>query len=224
MDPHQNNNLLQEIVRVGREKFTAGQHVYWQNKETLKKAVQDELANRFGFTIAENGNSLVCSRGLNPKHSTLAYKKRRLLADENDPMEEKKKRSVTSLRCGCTFRIRYTKASAMMALAPPEAVRITEASFVHSNGCQPGVGQIQVMRKRNGHFTLQLSKQKMWDIIQLLNAGHVPSKILRWMLQQILPKSVVIDSQFLTNVRLKAKRLGPTCAVESIDVSPDTFQ
>ena len=63
------------------------------------------------------------------------------------------------------------------------------------------------MRKRNGHFTAQLSKQKLWDIIQLLNAGHVPSNLLRYMLQQILPLSVVFDAQLLTNVRLKARRL-----------------
>jgi hypothetical protein len=44
------------------------------------------------------------------------------------------------------------------------------------------------------------------------------------MLQQILPQSVVVNSQFLTNVRLKAKRLGPTCPVELIDISPDTIQ
>ena len=203
--------------------------MYWQNKETLQKALQDELVTRFGFTIAENGNSFVCGRGMNPKHNTPAYKKQKLAQHEHDyptAMDEtsKKKRSVLSLRCGCTFRIRYTKASAMMPSAPPEAVRITDASFLHTNGCQPSIGQLNVMRKRNGHFTVQLSKQKMWEIIQLLNAGHVPSKILRWMLQQILPQSVVVDSQFLTNVRLKAKRLGPTCPVESIDISPDTIQ
>ncbi|KAI2495287.1 hypothetical protein MHU86_19225 [Fragilaria crotonensis] len=217
------DELLQEIVRIGQEKFPAGQQVYWLNKDTLKKAVQDELASRFGFTIAENGNSLVCGRGMNPKHNTPAYKKQKL-ADEQYSMEGKKTRDVISVRCGCTFRIRYTKATAKIPSAPPEAVRITVVSFLHTNGCQPSIGQIQVMRKRNGHFTAQLSKQKMWDIIQLLNAGHVPSHILRWMLQQILPQSVVFDSQLLTNVRLKAKRLGPTCAVESMDISQNALQ
>ena len=69
MDPALGNDLLQEIVRVGREKFRTGCHVYWLNK---KKAVQDELETRFGFTIAENGSSLVCGRGVNPKHNTPA--------------------------------------------------------------------------------------------------------------------------------------------------------
>jgi hypothetical protein len=81
-----------------------------------------------------------------------------------------------------------------------------------------------VLRKRNGHFTVQLSRQKMRDIIHLLHAGHMPIKILQWMLQEILPQSAVIDSQFLTHIRLKAKRLGPSCKVESIDASPDTIQ
>ncbi len=98
-------------------------------------------------------------------------------------MEEKKTRNVIRMRCGCTFRIQYTKASAKMPLAPPEAVRITEASFMHTNGCQPSIGQIQVMRKRNGHFTAQLSKQKMWDIIQLLNAGHQKAVFVNYFLR-----------------------------------------
>ena len=224
MEDTDRNDLLQHIVRVGNEKFPAGQQVYWLNKDTLKKAVQEELATRFGFTIAENGNSLVCGRGMNPKHKTPAYKKLKLAIEEYSVLEEKKTRNVISMRCGCTFRLRYTKASAKMPLAPPEAVRITEVSFLHTNGCQPSIGQIQVMRKRNGHFTAQLSKQKMWDIIQLLNAGHVPSNLLRWMLQQILPQSVVFDSQLLTNIRLKAKRLGPACAVESMDISPGALR
>ncbi|KAI2495957.1 hypothetical protein MHU86_18567 [Fragilaria crotonensis] len=226
-DPHPTNQhlQLQEIVRVGHEKFPARQEVYWENKDTLKKAVQDELATRFGFTIAENGNSFLCGRGMNPKHSTPAYKKMKLAdAVEHSIEGGKKTRNVNSIRCGCTFRIQYTKASAKIPLAPPEAVRITNASFLHTHGCQPSVAQVQVMRKRNGHFTVQVSKQKMWDIIQLLNAGHVPSRLLRYMLQQVLPQSVVFDSQLLTNFRLKAKRLGPTCAMESIDTSPAALE
>ena len=222
-DPHlMNQHLqLQEIVRVGHKKFPARQEVYWENKDTLKKAVQDELATRFGFTIAENGNSFLCGRGMNPKHSTPAYKKLKLANAEEHCINGKKTRNVSSIRCGCTFRIQYTKASAKMPSAPPEAVRITNASFLHTNGCQPSVAQIQVLRKRNGHFTVQVSKQKMWDVIQLLNGGnHVPSHLLRYMLQQVFPKSVVFDSQLLTNFRLKAKRLGPTCAIESMDISP----
>jgi len=155
---HHHHDLLQEIVRVGYEKFPAGQQVYWPNKDALKKAVQEELATRFGFTIAEHGNSLVCGRGVNPKLNTPAYKKLKLANEQyNTPMEEKKTRNVLSMRCGCSFRLRYTKAIAKMPLAPPEAVRITEASFLHTNGCQPSIGQIQVMRKRNGHFTAQLT-------------------------------------------------------------------
>jgi predicted metal-binding protein len=180
-DPHLNNDqhLLQEIVRAGYEKFPAGQEVYWESKDALKKAVQDELATRFGFTIAENGNSFLCGRGKNPKHSTPAYKELKLANAEEHSTNGKKTRTVSSMRCGCTFRIQYTNTSAKMALAPPEAVRITKASFLHTNGCQPSVAQIQVMRKRNGHFTVQVSKQKMWDVIQLLNGGnHVPSHLL----------------------------------------------
>jgi hypothetical protein len=63
---------------------------------------------------------------MNPKHNTPAYKKQKLAQHEHDypSLDErmKKKRIVLSLQCGCTFRIRYTKASAMMHLAPPEAV------------------------------------------------------------------------------------------------------
>ena len=38
-DPHLTNQhlQLQEIVRVGHEKFPARQEVYWENKDTLKK-------------------------------------------------------------------------------------------------------------------------------------------------------------------------------------------
>jgi hypothetical protein len=222
-DPHLNDDqhLLQEIVRVGHEKFPARQEVYWESKDTLKKAVQDELATRFGFTIAENGNSFLCGRGKNPKHSTPAYKKLKLANAEEHSIDGKKTRNVSSIRCGCTFRVQYTNASAKMPSTPQEAVRITNASFLHTNGCQPSVAQIQVLRKRNGHFTVQISKQKMWDVIQLLNGGnHVPSHFLRYMLQQVFPRSVVLDAQFLTNFGLKAKRLGPTCAIESMDISP----
>ena len=92
MDPALGNDLLQEIVHVGREKFQTGCHMYWLNKDTLKKAVQDELGTRFGFTIAENGSSLVCGRGVNPKHNTPAYKKLKLAGDEEylTEVEDKK--------------------------------------------------------------------------------------------------------------------------------------
>jgi hypothetical protein len=95
--------VLQEIVCEGQKQFPSGQQVNWQNKHALKKAVQDELAICFGFTIAENGNSLVCGRGINPKHNTPAFKKMKL-ASENS-LADKKIRSITSLRCGCNFRI-----------------------------------------------------------------------------------------------------------------------
>ena len=58
--------------------------MYWQNKETLKKALQDELVTRFGFTIAENGNSFVCGRGMNPKHKSPAYNKQKLAQHVHD--------------------------------------------------------------------------------------------------------------------------------------------
>ena len=119
---------------------------YWESKDALKKAVEDELAIRFGFTIAENGNSFLCGQGKNPKHSTpAAYKKLKLANAEEHSIDGKKTRTASIMRCGCTFRIQYTKASVKMALAPPEAVRITNASFLHTtNGCQPSVAHIQV--------------------------------------------------------------------------------
>ena len=124
-------------------------------------------------------------------------------------VEDKKTKNAVSMWCGCTFHIRYTKARAKMPSAPQEAVRITDASFLHTHDCKPCVGQIQVMRNRNGHF----------------NAGYVPSNLLQYMLQQILPRlSVVFDAQLLTNVRLKTRRLGPSCDVESMDVSPEALQ
>ena len=61
----------------------------------------------------------------------------------------------------------------------------------------------------------------MWDIVQLLNAGHrVLSQLLQYMLQQVLPQSVLLHAQLLTIFRLKAKRLGPMCSVKSMDISP----
>jgi hypothetical protein len=67
-----------------------------------------------------------------------------------------------------------------MPSAPPEAVRITNASFLNTNGCQPSVAKIQALRKRNGYVTVQVSsKQKMWDMNQLIIGGdHVPSHLL----------------------------------------------
>jgi hypothetical protein len=168
-DPHLNDDddddqhrLLEEIVRVGNEKFPAGQEMYWASKETLKKALQDELTTCLGFTIAENGNSFLCGRGTNPKHSTPVYKKLELANAVEHCINGKKIRNVSCMRCGCAFRIQYTKASAKMPSAPPEAVRITNASFLHTYGCQPSVAQIQVLRKRNGHFMVQVSKQKLF--------------------------------------------------------------
>ena len=63
------------------------------------------------------------------------------------------------------------------------------------------------------------------EVVQVLNGGnHVPSHLLQYMLQQVFPKSVVLDAQLLTNFRLKAKRLGPTCAIKSMDISLAALQ
>ena len=58
-DDDDQKRLLEEIVCVGNKKFPAGQEMNWASKEMLKKALQDELATSFGFTIAENGNSFL---------------------------------------------------------------------------------------------------------------------------------------------------------------------
>ena len=92
--------------------------------------------------------------------------------------------------------------------------------------CQPSVTHTQAMRKGNGHFTVQVSKQKVWVIIELLTAGHhVPSHLLQYRLQQVFPQSpVVLNAHLLTNKGLKAKSRGFMCTIKSMNISHATLQ
>jgi hypothetical protein len=187
----------------------------------LKKAGQDELATCFGFAIAKNGHHFVCGQGMNPKHSTPAYHKKLKWANGDKHFINRTKTEMFLLAFGVD--------------ALPHSVHQSQRQDANNStfrGCQSHKCLFSAHKwlptkccadigDEDKDFTLHVSKQKMWDIVQLLNAGHcVPSQLLQYMLQQVLPHPVVLHAQLLTNFRLKAKRLGPMCSVKSMDISP----
>ncbi len=193
--------VVKKIAEEAAKCFPISTTNYWSNKLELKSELQ-KFAGKWGFVVATQSSSFCCSRATDPTLNQPS-KKRKIFSEDSV-----KKRQSKQWRCGCPFIIKFTTACGKIKNAPEKAVGISDANYMHSNGCKPSQSQLVISRKRSGTYTSAITENMMMQIIQLLQGtNHVPSTILRCMLRTVYPASVPITAQDIVNIRMKAKQM-----------------
>jgi hypothetical protein len=175
----------------------------YASRAHLREEVRD-FAARKGFAVATDGNKICCTRSLEPISQAKARAKKN--ASGVVPME-KRRTYKSSTRCGCPFRITFSWVDSRNK--DNTAVRVNgSCHFKHDNICLPYRGQLTVEKRKAGTHTKAINENQIKCILLLLNTNNkIHVKTMRDLIRPLFPPGHCLDSQFLFNFRLKAKRI-----------------
>jgi hypothetical protein len=166
-----------------------------------------QWANAKGAHTSHQGKGLFCTRATQPAAFKKFTEKTRL--NKNIPLE--RQREKKSMRCGCKFVIKFSRATAFAIKGgvSPLSVRITDGShYRHTGGCFPCQSQLIVDKKSSGSYQDSLKGTALKAIIAVLKPGKpVSCLLMREMMRPLYPLSIAITSQNVWNMRLKVKKL-----------------
>jgi hypothetical protein len=185
---------LQSIEREAALLFPYGK--VYNSPSELREAVRS-FAYQKGFEITTSGNKILCSRCDEP--TSHKNKREKKIASGVVPVE-KRRTYKSSTRCGCPFKISYSRmlsssslSSSSVAVSSRESskvlVRITGSCiYKHDQGCRPSSSQLVVETRKGGSHTRSVKASQMKTILTLLKTGEkVPPKLLRKLLRPLFP-------------------------------------
>ncbi len=194
----------EERTAVAKQVFMKG--VYWLNKQTLRREL-DQFASKTGFTIRTNTqNSFKCNRSGS----------QRVRSQNGVP------RALSSgiLQVGCkwscniaskekiikTYKNRTTKVSDYNT---SNIVYITKNNdFLHTNGCEPSIQQQLFTNTASGRYVSNISDHSMFILIGLLKDNpSLNSKTIKTIIQPCFPPSKEVSKSDIFNTKARAFRL-----------------
>ena len=191
------NTILDDIENAFSEQFPPKSETIYASPEELHVTVR-MLGSQYGMDVIRQGMALTCSR----------YGQTRKSKKENDCPPEKRRKRENFHKCGCTWKLNFAKVNKKDK--EDHRVKITSVSYRHTNGCIPTANELVVTRKHNGAYIQMISQEKLFEVIQLMDApGKLHPATLRELLKPCFPKLAPITAKDLYNIRLKAKRLAP---------------
>ena len=136
------------------------------------------FANTKGFAVASEGSRIRCTRA----EESLAIQNKRI---RRGTVPEEKQRNRTSTRCGCPFRVCFTKVD--RSDKNSKAIKITPGSvYTHGNGCLPSRGQLVVEKRKAGAYSVAVNETQIKSILILMKTGkRVTTPILRELMKPL---------------------------------------
>ena len=180
---------LLSIQKEAEQLFPSG--TVYPSPQELRVAFR-KFSEKKGFSITTNGSTFHCSRCEEPpSHKNKRAKK------EPVPLEKQRKHSTT--RVGCPFFLKWSPIDWRNKKSNPSC-RITSTSFLHDNGCNPSLGQLQVEKRKAGTLTTAIHELQIKSIMTVLSTGtKVPTAMLREMMKPLYPPGTSLDWSLVFN-------------------------
>ena len=177
----------------------------WRNTFQAYQAA-NYLGDMYGVTFRMEGYRIFCACGKSWKDKKKDMKSAEFgFVAEEDDTKKRKRQKVSDLNCPFFINtvpvVRPTKGDGIKKY--DREVSVSSTCFSHNHP----MTKRMLIRAKKATNKYAISPDVMRKVMEMLDAGPVPTKTLRNFLQKQYPNTVKVTSVMVNNVRMKAKLL-----------------
>lgn len=177
--------LIESIADEAGALFPVGK--VFGSLQELREQVQS-FGRKKGFVASTKASGLCCSRCDESSSMSGLRKKRAAM------IPEEKKRSRSTTRVGCQFKIGFKKVDWKDKSKDAPVVISQHTNYKHTNGCAPSRSMLAVEKRKVGTFTSAVNECQIKSILVAMSTGsRVPTALLRELIRPLFPDGTAHD-------------------------------